>query len=619
MEPLVSIFMTIKDMEQRPVSRHGKWKRDMDGVGVSARVFDGRGCSAAINRCKFAVVVLLFLLAQGCHGMRSPWKREAGGKMDQQTEKTNGATEVVSLVASALSSGDEDGDAVVEPSSVVVDRKGKRLNKEKQGVRLDVCDCEEATGSPVGLSCDREGFFVVSFERQGQWVAGGDAVPLSKAMCCRPCMPSDGWVPTGVDDAPLGVVSVGCHASSDKVPVRCEEHSNAFVSGFTNAVRVFSPGPYTYYPVDSVECCLPALLLDSGDVLEIEACDCEKGQDPKYPVNCGGKDGGTLLKGFDEFKHSPTGHLVPVNEASCCGMCIAEDSKAYNMHDCKELNMCNGHGACILGRCECFRGHTGPDCSVASGAGPGDIPGWAIALIVIGSCVVGIVVLGLLAYLAEAIADWREEQQQRNEEQDGEGIRQPLLIEIDRDDQGSVGSLDTDDSDASLVEERIIEAEREFNLDDQQEDAGNQHQVPSPNTTTASQPVAVTESDHENHQVGQETAQSSSIDDSQTNIRNETQPQMHSQAATSAETAILKQAIQQEEESTETDKDDIKQKLKMGEGPLGGILCTVCMDRPVQTAIVPCGHVCMCRRCSRRLKRCPVCRSVIARRQKLYV
>jgi syndecan 1 len=543
-----------------------------------------------------------------------PWKLEAGGKSDRETKRSKDAAELVSAVASvSLSSGDED--AVVEPSSVVTDGKGKRFSREKQGVRLDVCDCEEATGSPVGLSCDREGFFVVSFERQGQWVAGGDAVPLSKAMCCRPCMPSDGWVPTGVDGAALGVVSVGCHASSDKVPVRCEEHSNAFVSGFTNAVRVFSPGPYTYYPVDSVECCLPALLLDTGDVLEIEACDCEKGQDPKYPVNCGGKDGGTLLKGFDEFKHSPTGHLVPVNKASCCGMCIAEDSKAYNMHDCKELGMCHGHGACILGRCECFKGHTGPDCSVASGSGPGDIPGWAIALIVIGSCVVGIVVLGLLAYLAEAIADWREEQQQRNAEQDGEGIRQPLLIEIDRDDEGSVGSVDTDDSDASEVEERINEAEREFNVDAEQDDvtaAAGEH--PS-NGTTASQPVAVAESNQDSHQPRQEAAQSSSIEDS----ANGTRLQVPSEAAASAETAILKPAARQEEESTLPDKDDIKKKLKMGEGPLGGVLCTVCMDRPVQTAIVPCGHVCMCRRCSRRLKRCPVCRSVIARRQRLYV
>lgn len=35
---------------------------------------------------------------------------------------------------------------------------------------LALCDCEFATGPPNGLSCEKEGWFVSSFEREGSWV-----------------------------------------------------------------------------------------------------------------------------------------------------------------------------------------------------------------------------------------------------------------------------------------------------------------------------------------------------------------------------------------------------------------------------------------------------------------
>lgn len=115
-------------------------------------------------------------------------------------------------------------------------------------MQLKLCECERATGAPNGLSCDKEGWFITGFERQGQWVAGGGFVPLSHAVCCRPCLPEElppdpsGAAPAG--QAPLAVISLGCHASTDSLPSRCEQSSaGSFVAGFTESIKVFTtPG-----------------------------------------------------------------------------------------------------------------------------------------------------------------------------------------------------------------------------------------------------------------------------------------------------------------------------------------------------------------------------------------
>lgn len=224
-------------------------------------------------------------------------------------------------------------------------------------MQLKLCECERAVGSPNGLSCGKQGWFITSFERQGQWMAGGGTVPLSHAVCCRPCLPQElpsdpsGRVPDG--EKALGVVSLGCHASTDELPVRCEGNGRSFATGFSESVRVFTTSD-TYYPVNTINCCTPSLLLGSGDAWELERCDCHDSQDARFPVNCGGMDTDELLFGYIFYRYSPLGHIVPVGPAQCCKVCLSPT--LHPMDQCDDLAYCSRKGVCNLGQCECFDG-----------------------------------------------------------------------------------------------------------------------------------------------------------------------------------------------------------------------------------------------------------------------
>ena len=64
------------------------------------------------------------------------------------------------------------------------------VNALSPGSQLSLCECMEARGSPNGLSCDKDGWFIIGFQHSGTW--GGDSggvLPLSRAICCRPCVP----------------------------------------------------------------------------------------------------------------------------------------------------------------------------------------------------------------------------------------------------------------------------------------------------------------------------------------------------------------------------------------------------------------------------------------------
>merc|ERR1712051_716417 len=49
--------------------------------------------------------------------------------------------------------------------------------------------------------------------------------------------------------------------------------------------------------------------------------------------------------------------------------------------------------------------------------------------------------------------------------------------------------------------------------------------------------------------------------------------------------------------------------------------CVICLDKPLLIALKPCGHVCACHKCAKKLPvhgECPICRTVITGTLKVY-
>ena len=57
-------------------------------------------------------------------------------------------------------------------------------------------------------------------------MGGGGAVPLSRALCCRPCLPTS--LPDlpgkAVDDDAVAIVSIGCHGSTGGGAFSCSPY-----------------------------------------------------------------------------------------------------------------------------------------------------------------------------------------------------------------------------------------------------------------------------------------------------------------------------------------------------------------------------------------------------------
>jgi hypothetical protein len=456
---------------------------------------------------------------------------------------------------------------------------------------LELCECEYATGSS-GLECAREGAVIAGFEASGEYAGRGSdeggLVPLSRAICCSPCAREEDrgktvreMFPSVVDDedgsavfGALRTMSVDCVPTSRGASGKgatCP--AGTFLQGFKRVNRASaSGGRYYFYPKDGGECCKVKFVLPSGNAIGVDACDCA--EEEGYDVSCGQtnepeavRKNGAVIGGFDSVIDA-MGALgspmrVPSTPLTCCRACVREDAEPQPLSDkCSHLNYCSSHGDCVIdGHCECHVGWTGDDCGMIDDGTNGAYgETWQYAVMLSG-VILGCCMRAVLCRHVEHVNMIRAQRLM---------MQEPLMR---RRAETTVMDEWEEASDLSTSDE-------EFTSDGEQ--AGD---ADADENRTATVQIARQLSD------GSEDER---VDNGEIS------------SASSAEVS--------EDEHGEPVINKPKQRSGVPDSE-----CAVCMTLPVQCVLIPCGHACMCRKCSRRMRRCPICRITITRRQKLYM
>mmetsp|Transcript_19700 Transcript_19700/g.54709 ORF Transcript_19700/g.54709 Transcript_19700/m.54709 type:complete len:176 (-) Transcript_19700:308-835(-) len=173
-------------------------------------------------------------------------------------------------------------------------------------------------------------------------------------------------------------------------------------------------------------------------------------------------------------------------------------------------------------------------------------------------------------------------------------MQDALLLRL-TDDAGSVGSEDTTDEDEDMDEERgdlavDVEEVRESREEEAEEDQEGSPRGPGPDNEEA-------DSGEEADEIAEEVTPRPLRAIVPLELE---EPPAHADPA------------QQADVSAECCSEDDLEEEGYGD-------CNICFSRPIQVVVVPCGHACMCRRCSRRVARCPICRQDVLRRQRLFM
>ncbi|CAG9463808.1 unnamed protein product [Pedinophyceae sp. YPF-701] len=546
-------------------------------------------------------------------------------------------------------------------------------------VPLRLCECEDAGGNhPDDLSCRKDGWFLTGYKHEGSWLVGGGVVPLSPARCCRPCV-DEADLPSGTlaaEEAVVGVTELGCHRSTAGPQCEVSSYANSFATGWISASPIFSASFGEWFPLGPPTCCTPQLLLSSGRTLPIVRCNCVQDRGATCAPDTGAVSPddtpGSFHVGYTDSRNMHLGSdgdgAVPLAPSKCCGMCI---DPAADPPSCRDLSACHGNGRCVLGACECFAGFTGSDCSrreATKGGILSNVPLWLLIFVAIGA--VGMSAVTALVF-AKIYLDTDGFTRRPGWESEEEEERQPLL-DFGSDDHGSVGSVDTD-AESVLSDEEVdgdgggsggggfeqamaaVVAEREEGEGAPEgetrrrsrlarrlplgiwrrwrgRDAGSSQEGDGAaeegadveeGGDDAATGEAASEAEGESSQV-----EGGSVAAGEERLGSEAASVAEEEEA-GAEQDVAHHPMERETPLAGSDGDsDAEGEEKPAHGAddqdaddkgLPGTECCICYAKPVQVATVPCGHAAMCRRCSRRMLRCPICRVVVARRQKLYV
>jgi hypothetical protein len=408
-------------------------------------------------------------------------------------------------------------------------------------------------------------------------------------------------------------------------------------------------GDDLFFPTGAQTCCKPTILKTDDTKFLLQSCACGKNTDSSDASDNDTNDDENKNKGdsttssvvtcpknkflrmFDHaIEASGSGksnfakpEMVVTSPFECCSMCINPTNGDSEQPDCGK------HGTSVLKDygaygCACEEGYFGESCELISDEDGGlaieDLfrdPSLAVSLILIGVIFGCFARNGILArhqrfrrlndaLLHPLMLNGEHQQQRRPNDWDFEAsdLSTSDDDDEDEDEDGSDNDTESDDNNNNNNNEEGDEENGENTV--RPEDGPRTARRKKRNQKKKKRPVdqglisASDDGEDEEEEEEEEEVFLEANDDN--NVTTTTTPIATASAGTAA-----------------ADLEDPHASLIRKAKGKKFSECALCLDAPVQAVLIPCGHACTCRKCCRRLRRCPICRVVIERRQKLYL